>query len=231
MRTGLRRIEFASVLILIALAGAVRSGDAAAQAPKPVTTASQSTPADPPPQNLWLIVVDDLHIDFRSSGRLRSLLQTICSDVIQDGDLAGSVSTGPSSIAIDLTSDRQRVGARLGQVNGASLRPTDMRASQADPKGPSKGSYRTEVWYRAAVSISTAYDTLDKFGRQPARRKAVIYVSSGYGVDPLPDRSPTAIGSKTGCRAWQPHQRSGGSRVLLRAHWPSETLERDRLCD
>jgi hypothetical protein len=28
--------------------------------------------------------------------------------------------------------------------------------------------------------MSTAYDTLDKFARYAARRKAVIYVSSGY---------------------------------------------------
>ena len=198
MRTKLRRIEFGSVLILIALAGAVRSGDVVAQAAKPVTTASQSTPADSPPQNLWLIFVDDLHVDFRSSGGVRTLLKTICSELIQDGDLAGSVSTGPSSIAIDLTSDRQRVGARLGQVTGASLMPTDIRASQADPRGPSEGSYRTEVWYRAAVSIATAYDTLDNFGRQIARRKAVIYVSSGYGVDPLPNGSLTVVGTKPG---------------------------------
>ena len=193
MRTSLRRIKFGAVLTLIALACAVRSGDAAAQASKPVTTASQSTPADSPPQNLWLILVDDLHIDFRSSGHLRTLLKTICSELIQDGDWAGSVSTGPSSIAIDLTSDRQRVGAGLGRVTGASLSPADIgRAYQADnPRG-------LEVWYRAAVSISTAYDTLDKFGGQPARGKAVIYISSGYGVDPLPDRSPTVIGTKPG---------------------------------
>ena len=197
MRTSLRRIEFGSVLILIALACAVRSGDAAAQASKPVTTASQSTPADSPPQNLWLILVDDLHIDFRSSGHLRTLLKTICSELIQDGDVAGMVSTGPSSIAVDLTSDLKRVGAGIGRATGSSLMPADIRrASQADPKGPSD-SYR-EVWYRAAVSISTAYDTLDNFARQPARRKAVIYVSSGYGVDPLPDRSPTVIGNKPG---------------------------------
>jgi VWFA-related protein len=198
MRASLRRIELRSALILIALAGAVRPGDAAAQVSTPATTASQPTPADSPPQNLWLIFLDDLHIDFMTSGHLRTLLKTICSELIQEGDVAGSVSTGPASIALDLTSDRQRVSAGLGRAIGSSLRPTDMRASQADPRGPSEGSYRTEVWYRAAVSIATAYDTLENFGRQPARRKTVIYVSSGYGVDPLPDRSPTVIGTKPG---------------------------------
>ena len=109
--------------------------------------------------------------------------------------------------------------------------PTDIRASQADPRGPSEGSYRTEVWYRAAVSISTAYDTLDKFARQTARGKAVIYVSSGYGVDPLPDRSPTVIGTKPGVTSPNNISAAGGSRATLRAHCPRETLERDRLCD
>ena len=197
MRTSLRRVRFGAVLILIALATAVRSG-AAAQVSKPVTTASQSTPADSPPQNLWLILVDDLHIDFGSSGQLRTLLRTICGELIQDADLAGMVSTGPSSIAVDLTSDPKRIGAGVGRATGSSLRATDIRASPADPRGPSEGSYRTEVWYRAAVSISTAYDTLDQVARQPARHKAVIYVSSGYGVDPLPDRSPTVVGTKPG---------------------------------
>jgi VWFA-related protein len=199
MRTSFRQIEFGSVLILIALACTVQSGNAAAQAAKPIQTALQSTPVDSPSQNIWLILVDDLHIDFRSSGHLRTLLQAICSELIRDGDLAGIVSTGPSSVAIDLTSDRKRVGAGVGRMTGASLSPADIRpASQTDPKGPSEVRYRAEVWYRAAVSISTAYDTLANFARQPARRKAVIYVSSGYGVDPLPDRSPTVIGTKPG---------------------------------
>jgi VWFA-related protein len=195
MRTSLRRID--SALILIALACAFRSGDAA-PAPTPLQTGSQTTPADPPPHNLWLIFLDDLHVDFRSSGHLRTLLKTICSELIQDGDMAAMVSTGPSSIAVDLTSDLKRVGASIGRATGSSLMPADIRrASQADPKGPSV-SYRTEAWYRAAVSISTAYDTLNNFARQTAQRKAVIYVSSGYGVDPLPDRSPRVIGAKPG---------------------------------
>jgi VWFA-related protein len=189
MPTGLRRIEFG---LFIALA-CVRSGDIAAQASKPAMTSSPSAPADSHPQNLWLILVDDLHIDFRSSGHLRTLLKTISSAVIQDGDVAGSVSTGPSSIAIDLTADREHLGRGLGRATGSSLLPKDIGgALQANPNGPS------EVWYRAAVSISTAYDTLGNFARQPAKRKAVIYVSNGYGFDPPPDRSPTVIGTKPG---------------------------------
>jgi hypothetical protein len=186
-----RRIAFGLVLVLIGFAGAVRSGDVAAPEPNPVTTTSPPAPAGPPERNLWLILVDDLHVDFRSSGRVRTLLRTICSELIQDGDLAGIVSTGPSSLAIDLTSDRKRVGAGLDRVTGSSMLPTDIaRAVQRDPSGPS------EVWYRAAVSISTAYDTLDNFGRQADRRKAVVFVSNGYGLDPPADRNPTVIGTK-----------------------------------
>ena len=75
--------------------------------------------------------------------------------------------------------------------------PADIRASQADP-GAERGLLSSGGLYRAAVSIATAYDTLDNFGRQIARRKAVIYVSSGYGVDPLPNGSLTVVGTKPG---------------------------------
>ena len=222
MRTSLHWIKSGSVLMLIALASAVRSGDAAAQAPKPVTTASQSISADSPPQNLWLILVDDLHIDFRSSGHLRTLLKTICSELIQDGEVAGMVSTGPSSIAVDLTSDPKRVGSGILRATGSSLRPTDIRAAQADRTGPNEGS--TEVWYRAAVSISTAYDTVEHSARQPARRKAVIYVSSGYGVGPDTGPQPDGDRHQTRCHvAARQHQRIGRSRVL----WPSSLARRD----
>ena len=109
--------------------------------------------------------------------------------------------------------------------------PADIRrASQADPKGPSV-SYRTEAWYRAAVSISTAYDTLNNFARQTARRKAVIYVSSGYGVDPLPDRSPTVIGNRPGVTSGSNISAAEVREQLSELIAHGETFERDRLCD
>ena len=46
--------------------------------------------------NAWLIVVDDLHIDFVHTGRLRTLLRAVVSKLVLDGDLYELLATGPS---------------------------------------------------------------------------------------------------------------------------------------
>ena len=56
------------------------------------------------PGRLFVILVDDLSIEADLTARTRELLQQLAVNVIHDGDLFGIVSTGPSSIAIDVTS-------------------------------------------------------------------------------------------------------------------------------
>jgi hypothetical protein len=172
----------AVVLAVIASACASHLPDRAAPAPTPSAPPSTATHLSSPSGNLWFIFVDDLHADFLSTGRLRALFKTICSDLIQDGDMTGIVSTGPSSIAIDLTYDRRRVEAAIGRVTGSAMAPDDiLRASRA---GARRGD---EVQYRAFVSISTAYDTMVALAQVHNVRKAFIYVSSGYDLDPSPE--------------------------------------------
>jgi VWFA-related protein len=155
-----------------------------------------SSPAAAPAGNIWVILVDDLHVDFMSTGGVRALLATICSELIQDADMAGIVSTGPSSISIDLTYDRERVRKSLGQVTGSSLRPIDIR--RAFQRGPKAGN---EVWFRGAVSIATAYDVLGNLARVRDQRKALVLVSNGYDVDPLPDRGAEETGVIPGVKS------------------------------
>jgi hypothetical protein len=66
----------------------------------------------PPPRptndasgRMFLIFVDDLHMDFRNTGRIRDIFKKISKELIHEGDMFGIVSTGPSSIAIDMTYD------------------------------------------------------------------------------------------------------------------------------
>ena len=47
---------------------------------------------------IFLIFVDDLHLDFRNTGRIRDLFKKISKELIHEGDMFGIVSTGPSSI-------------------------------------------------------------------------------------------------------------------------------------
>src|SRR3954447_7104486 len=81
-------------------------------------------PPPPPPEGLvlppvrrvtdtsgriFLFFVDDLHLQFQNSGRVRELFKKIARNLVHDGDLFGIVSSGPSSIAIDMTYDKKRL--------------------------------------------------------------------------------------------------------------------------
>ena len=62
----------------------------------------------------------------------------------------GIVSTGPSSIAIDLTYDRRRLAEAIKKMSGAGLAPKDILDVPQGSQGP------PEVRHRAHVAFSTA---------------------------------------------------------------------------
>jgi VWFA-related protein len=140
----------------------------------------------PPPRptndasgRIFMIFVDDLHMDFRNTGRIRDLFKKIEKELIHEGDLFGIVSTGPSSIAIDMTYDRKRLDEAINKISGAGLKPDEIISTPDGSQGP------PEVRYRAHVAFSTAYDVLQNLEQVHNRRKAFIYVSNGYDFDPF----------------------------------------------
>jgi VWFA-related protein len=140
----------------------------------------------PPPRptndasgRIFMIFVDDLHMDFRNTGRIRDLFKKISKELVHDGDMFGIVSTGPSSIAIDMTYDRKRLDEAITKISGAGLKPDEIITTPEGSQGP------PEVRYRAHVAFSTAYDVLQKLEQVHNRRKAFIYVSNGYDFDPF----------------------------------------------
>ena len=139
----------------------------------------------PPPRptndasgRIFMIFVDDLHMDFGNTGRIRDLFNQIKKELIHDGDMFGIVSTGPSSIAIDMTYDRKRLDEAISKISGAGLKPDEIIDTPDGAQGP------PEVRYRAHVAFSTAYDVLKNLEQIHNRRKAFIYVSDGYDYDP-----------------------------------------------
>lgn len=128
---------------------------------------------------IFLIFVDDLHLDFRNTGRIRQLFTKISKNLVHDGDMFGIVSTGPSSLAIDLTYDRQVLDAAIKKISGSGLKPSDIIQGAETSEGPS------EVRYRAHVAFSTAYDLMRNLEKVHNRRKAVVYVSNGYDFNPF----------------------------------------------
>jgi VWFA-related protein len=140
----------------------------------------------PPPRptndasgRIFLLFVDDLHMDFRNTGRIRELFQKIEREVIHEGDMFGIVSTGPSSIAVDMTYDRKRLDEAIKKIAGNGLKPEEIIETPDGAQGP------PEIRYRAHVAFSTAYDVLKNLEQVHNRRKAFIYVSDGYDYDPF----------------------------------------------
>jgi VWFA-related protein len=139
----------------------------------------------PPPKprtdisgRIFLFFVDDLHLQFHNTGRIRDLFKKISKELVHDGDMFGIVSSGPSSIAIDMTYDRARLDEAIKKIAGNELSPTDIIQGPSGSQGPS------EVRYRAHVAFSTVNDILQNLEQVHNRRKALVYVSDGYDFNP-----------------------------------------------
>jgi len=161
-------------------------------------TFSLASPAAPPPVEglilpaprptsdaagrVFLLFIDDLHLQFQNTGRVRQLFRDLADTLIHEGDLFAVVSTGPSSIAIDLTYDRARLDAAIERITPNGLRPTEiLQGMESRRDGP------VELRYRAQVAFATAYDIMKNLEQVKNRRKAVVYVSNGYDFDPFPE--------------------------------------------
>jgi VWFA-related protein len=154
-----------------------------------------AAPPPPPPQEgiilppprptndaagrIFLIFVDDLHLDFKNTPRIKQLFKQISKELVHEGDMFGVVSTGPSSLSIDLTYDRKRLDEAIDKISGAGLKPQDILETPQGQQGNS------EIRYRAHVAFSTAYDIMKRLEDVHNRRKAFIYVSNGYDFNPF----------------------------------------------
>src|SRR6476659_4054026 len=130
---------------------------------------------------IFLFFVDDLHLQFHNTGRVRDLFKRISKELVHDGDMFGIVSSGPSSIAVDMTYDKTRLDEAIKKMAGNELKPSDIIQGPSGAEGPS------EVRYRAHVAFSTVYDLLNNLEQVHNRRKALVYVSDGYDFNPFQD--------------------------------------------
>jgi VWFA-related protein len=130
---------------------------------------------------IFVIFLDDLHMDVRNTARLKDLLTKLSQELIHDGDMFSLVSTGPSSLAIDATYDRRRLDEAIRKISGAGLKPDDVLAAPLGGDGP------PEVRYRAHVALDTAYQIMKNLEQVHNRRKAFVYISEGYDFNPFSD--------------------------------------------
>ena len=59
------------------------------------------------------IFVDDLHFEPEYTPHVRRMIEDLADNLLHDGDLVAMVSSGPSTIEIGLTYDRE-AGRRVG---------------------------------------------------------------------------------------------------------------------
>ena len=138
-----------------------------------------SRPTNDAAGRIFLVFLDDLHLDFQSTPRVRELIKKMLRNLIHEGDMFGIVSTGTSSISEQLTYDRQVLEGAISRATGGAMKPEDIIKGQQGAQG------NAELRYRAHVAFSTAYDLMKNLEQVRNRRKAVIYISSGYDFNPF----------------------------------------------
>ena len=126
-----------------------------------------------------LILVDDLHFDAELTPHVRRLLQTIIDTLVHEGDLVTVISTGPSFIEVGPTYDRKMLAEAANKIRGSGYTPSDIFNMTENSQGPG------DVRNRVQLAFYTAYNMLSQLESVANRRKAVLYISTGYDFDPF----------------------------------------------
>ena len=126
-----------------------------------------------------VILVDDLHFEPELTPHVRRLVQTIVDTLLHEGDMAAVVSTGPSFIEVGPTYDRKLVSEAANKIRGSGHLPSEIFKLMESSQGPG------DVRQRAQMAFYTAYNMLASLETVANRRKAVLYISTGYDFDPF----------------------------------------------
>jgi len=128
---------------------------------------------------VFLILIDDLHFEPELTPHVRRLIKTIVDTLLHEGDLIGVVSTGPSFIELGLTYDTKLVAETANKIRGSGYLPSEIFKMMENSQGPG------DIRNKAQLAFFTAYNMLSDLERVTNRRKAVIYISTGYDFDPF----------------------------------------------
>jgi VWFA-related protein len=128
---------------------------------------------------VFLIFIDDEHLAPNLTIRVRQLLTAISAELIHDGDMFAAVSTGPSSIEVQLTYDRKRLDSAIERVMGNGLTPNEIIDTPVGAQGNS------HIRHKAHVAFRTAWEIMRNLEGVQHRRKAFVYISSGYDFAPF----------------------------------------------
>ena len=148
-------------------------------APEGIVLPPRKPRSDDTAGRVLLIFVDDLHFEPELTPMVRRLMQQIGDSLIHEGDMVAVVSSGPSYLSIGPTYDKKAVMEAVGKIRGSGLIPAEIFRMLETSQGPA------DVRQRAQMAFYTAYSILGELEQVNNKRKAVIYISTGYDFDPF----------------------------------------------
>ena len=83
---------------------------------------------------------------------------------------------------VQMTYDKRRLDEAINKMTGSELKPEEI----IDQSGTAAGA-PSEVRYRVGVAFKTVYELLQNLDKVHDRRKALVYVSDGYDLNPFED--------------------------------------------
>ena len=137
-------------------------------------------PADELTGRLFLILVDDLHIAGDLTPRARTAFEEMAENLVHEGDQFAVVSTGPSAIAIGVTTDLDLLRSTAARITGDGFNPTEI--IQNFPPTP---GYTPELAVRGRIAFNTMRNVVASLEQVQHLRKVVVYFSSGYDYNPF----------------------------------------------
>jgi VWFA-related protein len=155
--------------------------------PEPVSAAPEGIvlpptrrPADTGDSGRVLVIfVDDLHFEPEYTPHVRRIIQQLVDNMLHDGDLVAMVSSGPSAIEVDATLDHKLIVSAANRIRGSAPTAAEMFKMLESSTGPG------DIRYRAQVAFQTMYSMVASLDQVRNRRKAVLYISPGYDLDPF----------------------------------------------
>ena len=152
---------------------------AAAAAPEGIIL-PRARPAADTAGRIFVLIVDDLHFTALETPLVRQLLKRLVGQLFHPGDMFAMFSTGPSSIEIPVSYDKQLLQEAISRVAGHGMSYRDIMDSLDGAQGPQG------LRYNAHVAFKTAYELIGNLEKMGNRRKVLLLVSNGYDFDPFP---------------------------------------------
>ena len=129
---------------------------------------------------IFIFFVDAMHLMPESTPRVRHFVKDVADILVHDGDLVGLISNDSAGTAINLTYDRELVKSAVDGIIGTGLTPRELVMDmQEGREGPEELRWRA---HRAFMTVNRLLTNLESV---QDRRKVLIYVSTGYDLNPF----------------------------------------------